>query len=128
MLVYFKVKIAYISDEVDLTPNLTPNPSPPLPQGYDLPEETRFVQANYQSLEMVVSEAGETEKNPFIKTRLSMSARFLRKRGYSLFVCLFVFCCLLCLFLSRESLRSSGSPELADDTERPIRKEGIMPL
>ncbi len=66
---------------MDLTPNLTPNPSPPLRQGYDVPEERRFVEANYQSLEKVVSELDEAGKNPFMKTRLSMSARFLRKRG-----------------------------------------------
>ncbi len=61
--------------------DLTPNPSPPLQQGYGVTEERRFVEANYQSLEKVVSELDEGRKNTFIKTRLSMSARFLRKRG-----------------------------------------------
>ena len=68
------------SDEVELTPSVTPNPSPPLQHCSDLPRDRHFVEANYQSLEKVVSELDEAGKNPFMKTRLSMSARFLRKR------------------------------------------------
>ena len=65
---------------------MTPNPSPPLQQrGYEIPEERRFVEANYQSLEKVVSELDETARKPFLKTRLSMSARFLRRRGWVLY-------------------------------------------